>query len=65
MATAEKTVSEWARKLKELRARLGITQREAAEKLGVHIQTWKNWEYGRREPTAGTRQAIRVTFRIR
>ena len=30
--------------LKELRARKNITQRQAAEKLGVSTQTYNSWE---------------------
>ena len=37
-------------KLKSLRNKLDITQKQAAEKLGLTLQTYVNYELGRREP---------------
>ncbi|MFD0490259.1 helix-turn-helix domain-containing protein [Saccharopolyspora spinosporotrichia] len=34
-------------RLKRERARVGRTQREVAEKIGVHLSTLSNWEHGR------------------
>ena len=38
--------------LRELRETLGLTQREAAEKIGVSRRTWEGWEIGARRPTS-------------
>lgn len=52
----------WPRRLYELRQRLDITQREAAERCGVAIGTWQNWEYGHRHPGAAAQRLISVVF---
>ena len=36
--------------IRELRKRLGLTQRELAERLDVHKQSVCNWETGRHPP---------------
>jgi transcriptional regulator with XRE-family HTH domain len=43
-----------AKDVKNLRARMGITQREAATMVGITLNAWQHYEYGRRqipEPT--------------
>ncbi|HBN22277.1 MAG TPA: transcriptional regulator [Holosporales bacterium] len=37
--------------LKALRKKLGLTQREFAEKYYMEIETLKSWEQGKRSPT--------------
>ena len=37
-------------KLKELRAKIGKTQKEVAERLELQTQTYQNYELGRRQP---------------
>jgi DNA-binding transcriptional regulator YiaG len=37
-------------RLKEWRERLGLTQRQAAERLGVSERTFQQWEQGRQSP---------------
>ncbi len=37
----------------EARARIGLTQGEFAELLGVSVRTLQDWEQGRRDPTGG------------
>lgn len=39
------------KRLLALRERLGLTQREAAEKVGVTLNAWQKWEAGRQRPT--------------
>jgi DNA-binding XRE family transcriptional regulator len=34
-----------------IRERLGLTQEQAAEKIGVTRQTWIRWETGARKPS--------------
>ena len=38
-------------KLKELRKEKGLSQKEFAEKLGIAVSTYANWEQGRTEPS--------------
>ena len=40
----------FAAQLKQARHAAGLSQSQAAERLGVTPQTVKNWEAGRREP---------------
>lgn len=42
----------FGKKLKELREKEGLTQRELAERAGLHITTIANYEINRREPKA-------------
>ena len=42
----------WAARLKSLRARLGISQREAAERAGLPLRTWISWENRQHVPPA-------------
>ena len=44
--------------LKQLRARLGLSQEELANKLGVAFSTLNRWENGRSAPRGKTKQAI-------
>ena len=37
--------------IKDLRLKLGVTQRELAEMVGVSEKTVQNWEYGKPIPT--------------
>ena len=43
----------FAAQLKQARHAAGLSQSQLAEKLGVSVQTIKNWEVGRREPPTG------------
>ncbi len=52
----------WAERLKALRVRLGITQREAAEKLSVSLSAYIKWENGYREPRGATAKLITIIF---
>ena len=38
-------------KLKELREESGLSQKVVAEKMGIPVSTYANWEQGRREPS--------------
>ena len=40
----------FSQKLKELRQEKEYSQKQVAEKLGVAVSTYANWEQGRREP---------------
>lgn len=43
--------SELARKLKELRSKLGLTQEQFAAKVGVTFSTVNRWENGKGKPS--------------
>ena len=48
----------WVRRLRE---RLGYTQRECAELVGVEARTWKRWESGSPLP-ASMRKLLHLMF---
>ena len=37
--------------LREARERKGVSQKRAAQDLGINVQRYRNYEYGKREPT--------------
>ena len=41
----------FSKRLKELRAEKELSQTELAERLGVAVSTYANWEQGRRAPS--------------
>ncbi len=41
---------DFSEELKRWRARMGLTQREAADRLEVKYDTLRDWELGRRSP---------------
>jgi transcriptional regulator with XRE-family HTH domain len=45
-----KKMQDWAKILRELRERLGITQQKMADNLGIPQRTWANYENGRSAP---------------
>lgn len=40
----------FVKRLKELREEKNLSQKSIAEKLGIPVSTYANWEQGRREP---------------
>jgi transcriptional regulator with XRE-family HTH domain len=44
----------FAERLKELRAKAGLSQAALADRSGVAVSTIRQFEYGLREPTYGT-----------
>src|SRR6266566_4160120 len=46
--------------LRKRRHQLGLWQRQAAESLGVSIETYRNWENDRGTPSAGSWKAVVV-----
>ncbi|MBX6312915.1 MAG: helix-turn-helix domain-containing protein [Isosphaeraceae bacterium] len=47
----------WGRRSPRGRRRAGLTQRDAAQRLGVSVDSVRAWEQGRRLPRAVYRQA--------
>ena len=46
--------------VKELRAKMNLSQARFAELLSVELGTLRNWEQGRREPTGPARALLRA-----
>lgn len=52
--------SKFARELTDLRERLGLTQAQAAEKVGVTVRAWLSWERGTRTPSPSAVKLIKL-----
>lgn len=52
-------VKDWARYLKEYRARLNLTQASLADRLAVSKRLIENWEAGENTPPAYLKNALR------
>ena len=50
-------------RIRALRARLKLTQAGMALRLGVHLRTYQQGEYGRRFPSAATRKLLEEVAR--
>ena len=50
--------------VKELRRRLGITQKRFAEELGVTLATVGRWECGLREPSSLAVRAVELLVEV-
>ncbi len=48
---SNKSLINFSENLKQLRIEKGLSQKQLAEKLGVAVSTYANWEQGRREPS--------------
>lgn len=44
----------------EARQRLGLSQSQFADMLGVSVRTFQDWEQGRREPSGAAKTLLRV-----
>lgn len=49
-----------ARFVRRVRKRLGLSQRGLAERIGVSINTIRNWEQGKRRPTGAAKALLTV-----
>ena len=49
--------------VRELRARLGLTQSEFAARLGLPVDTIRNWEQGKRVPRGPARALLMLIAR--
>ena len=58
MVVAKARPKTWSERLKLLRERLGLTQAEAAARVGCHPRSWQWWEAGKFEPHKLYQQAI-------
>ena len=56
-------MQETGRYVRTIRARVGMSQRDFAHATGVSVDTLRNWEQGRRYPTATARALLKVLDR--
>lgn len=42
---------EWCDNLKLLRLDIGLSQKKVADRMGIAVSTYANWEQGRTEPS--------------
>lgn len=45
---------------REVRRRLGLSQKDFAEVLGVSVRTVQNWEQGRRQPSGPAMKLLKI-----
>ncbi|GAA4407984.1 helix-turn-helix domain-containing protein [Quisquiliibacterium transsilvanicum] len=49
-----------ARFVRRVRQRLGLTQRQFAQRIDVPLDTIRNWEQGRRYPTGAAKTLLKI-----
>ncbi|MGH8021587.1 MAG: helix-turn-helix domain-containing protein [Opitutaceae bacterium] len=52
--------AKYAASIAGVRAKLGLSQQQFADMLGISRRTLENWEQGHREPTGAARVLIRI-----
>lgn len=50
----EKKNNPWPNRLKALQLRLGLSNHEMADRLGIAYRVWVSWKYGERQPQTGS-----------
>ena len=58
------SVDEFAKRLKLLRFTSGMTQKQAAEAVGMPESMWQKYEYGTREPSLGKAVVLADLFNV-
>lgn len=48
--------------LQQKRKELGLTQIEAAKRIGVSVNAYRNWEYGGARPTPENMDKLKAVF---
>lgn len=52
-----------AKYARRIRRRLGLTQAEFSLRIGVSIDTIRNWEQGKRRPTGAARSLLKILYK--
>ncbi len=55
---AKKRASPWPARLKKLQDRLGYTNAQMADLIGVNLRSWVAWKYGERNPSKSAARLI-------
>lgn len=58
MLKMKRNLPEWAKAIIRKRKALGLSQAKAAERIGISLRTYQNWEQGRARPNQFTLLAI-------
>ena len=56
----DEAMHDMARYVRGIRRRVGMSQEEFSRSMGISVDTLRNWEQGRRHPTATARALLRV-----
>ena len=56
----ETAMAEMGAYVRAVRTRVGMTQREFSDRIGISVDTLRNWEQGRRYPTGTARALLRI-----
>jgi putative transcriptional regulator len=59
-ADDKEAMQDAARYARRIRKRLGLTQAEFSLRIGVSVDTIRNWEQGKRCPTGAARSLLKV-----
>jgi DNA-binding transcriptional regulator YiaG len=53
----------WSKKFADAQAKLGLTNAEMAEKLGVGVRTYLSWKYRERNPSKTAVELLKFVAR--
>lgn len=56
-------LQDMAKFTREVRRRLGLSQKEFAGRIHVSIDTIRNWEQGRRYPTGASKALLKILYK--
>ena len=56
----EEAMADMGDYIRGVRARAGMTQREFSDRIGISVDTLRNWEQGRRYPAGTARALLRI-----
>ena len=59
-ADAAAALQDAAKFARRVRKRLGLSQAEFSERIGVPVETIRNWEQGKRSPTGAAKALLKV-----
>lgn len=62
MPVMTKKSDPWSTRLKQLRDHYGMTQESAAAAIDTPVNTWRNWEQGRRHVSPTIVKLLQLAF---